>query len=90
MWCLPDKLSKFEMPEFFMIFVRKINKIAKLYVIFDWKMPEFYMTIARRKKIFFSEFWGTSPAPVSYAFAINFGERHFSRKYMHEQEIGLL
>jgi len=43
------------MPEFYMIFARKINK-----------MPKFYMIFAQK---YFSRFFGPSPFPVSYAYA---------------------
>jgi len=47
------------MPEFYMIFARKINKIPEFYMIYarkNNKMPEFYMIFAR--KIYFSRIWG--------------------------------
>jgi len=37
-----------------MIFARKIYRIPEFHMIFARKMPEFYVTIAR--KIFFPEF----------------------------------
>ena len=54
---MPEKIK---MPEFYMIFARKINK-----------MPEFY-TIFARKKIVFARIWGaTAPLPpVSYAYGL--------------------
>jgi len=51
-WFLTEKLSKY--PNF-MTFARKINKIPEFCIIFAWKMPKFYIIIARRN---FSEFWG--------------------------------
>jgi len=49
-----------------MTFARKINKIPAFYTIFAWKMPEFYIIIAR--KIFSPNFfWGGTY--VSYAYA---------------------
>ena len=61
------------MPEFYMMFVRKINKIAEFYMMPEKidKVPEFY-TIFARKKIVFARIWGGGgqlpPAPVSYAY----------------------
>jgi len=60
-----------EMPEFYMVLVRKIskypdfdicpkiNKITEFYTIFARKMPKFYIIIAR--KIFFPNFGGMCP-----------------------------
>ena len=65
------------MPEFYMIFARKINKIPEFYMTYarkNNKMPKFYMTFAR--KIFFPIFFlgggncPLPPPPVSYAFGI--------------------
>ena len=41
-YMIPEKINK--MPEFYMIFVRKINKIAEFYMMPEKinKMPEFY------------------------------------------------
>jgi len=56
------------MPEFYMIFARKINKIPELYMIYARKInkiPEFYMIFAR--KIFLPEFFlggGNCPPPL--------------------------
>jgi len=58
------------MPEFYMIFARKINKIPEFYMICArkkiTKLPEFYMIFAR--KIFFPTFLfflgGVPPPPV--------------------------
>jgi len=52
------------MPEFYMIFARKFNKIPEFYIICPKKinkMPEFYMIFAR--KIFFPNLGGAS-APL--------------------------
>jgi len=59
------------MPEFYMIFARKIYKIPEFYVIFVRKMPEVYKIIAR--EIFFFRILGGHVAPhplphVSYAY----------------------
>ena len=58
----------------FMTFARKINKIPEFYMIFARKMPEIYITMAR-KKTFFPIFLGGGGAraplpipPVSYAY----------------------
>jgi len=53
------------MPEFYVIFVRKINKIPEFYMIYARKinkMPEFY-TIFVRKKIVFARIWGGGGLP---------------------------
>jgi len=44
-WFLPEKFSSY--PNF-MIFARKVNKIPEFCTIFAWKMPEFYIIIARQ------------------------------------------
>jgi len=52
------------MPEFYMTFARKINKISEFYMICarkNNKMPEFYMIFARK---YFPDFLeGEGPAP---------------------------
>ena len=45
------------MPEFYVIFSRKIDKIPELYVIFAWKMPKFYIIIARNYNYIFPDFF---------------------------------
>ena len=61
------------MPEFYMRFARKINKIPEFYMICarkkNNKMPEFY-TIFARKKIVFARIWrNCPPAPrLLYAY----------------------
>ena len=58
------------MPEFYMIFARKINKIPKFYT-FARKIPEFYVMFARKKNIFSAIVWregATTLLPVSYAY----------------------
>jgi len=58
------------MPEFYMIFARKISKFPQFYMICARKLPEFYIKIARQN--FFPIFLGgggghVPPAPISYA-----------------------
>ena len=53
-----------KIPKFFLIFARKINRIAEFYMIFARKTPEFHVIIAG-KNIFFLG-GGLPPAPVSY------------------------
>jgi len=54
-----------KMPKFYVILARKISKIPEFYMTFARKMPEFYITIA--PKIFFPNFRGAhAPPPVSY------------------------
>jgi len=61
---LSEKFIK--IPEFLMIFARKLKKNPEFYMIFARKkMPEFYIIIAR--KIFFQNL---PSAPVSYAYMI--------------------
>jgi len=40
-------------------------------------MPEFYVIIAR-KKIFFTNFWGYMPLPVSYAYVDMQYKQHYA------------
>jgi len=63
------------MPEFYVIFARKINKIPKFYMIYARKinkMLEFYMIFDRKIFPEFFFFWGggncPSLPPVSYAY----------------------
>jgi len=52
------------MPEFYVIFVHKINKIPEFYMIYARKInkiPEFYMIFAQ--KIFSRFFGGVAPRP---------------------------
>ena len=52
------------MPEFYMIFAPKINKIPEFYMIYAPKinkMPKFYMIFAQ--KMFFPNFGGQVPPP---------------------------
>jgi len=47
----------YKMPEFYMIFDRKINNIAEFYTTFARKMPEFYIMFDRKfQKIFVLDF----------------------------------
>ena len=60
------------MPEFYMKFAQKVNKIPEFYMIFDGKMPKFYMKIV--PKIFSGFFWGCvrdSMSPMSYAYVLD-------------------
>ena len=56
-----------KIPELVMTFARKINKIPEFYMIFVRKMPEFYITVAR--KIVFPNFgrhMHVPPSPTPY------------------------
>jgi len=63
------------MPEFYMIFTRKIVKMPQFFMVFAGKInkiPEFYMIIAGK---YFSRIGGTPPLPlppVSYAYLFDF------------------
>jgi len=56
-----------EIPPIFMIFARKIYKIPEFYMIFARKMLEFYVIIAR--KIFSRILGGHVPPPASVSYA---------------------
>jgi len=73
------------MPEFYMIFARKNNKIPEFYMTYARKMNkmlEFYLIFPR--KILFPIFLrgggggGVPPAPVSYAYVGENGVKVFS------------